>query len=273
MRLGISVVATTLLVAVLAAPSLASYTTEVIFSGDGWYLPDAMSQVIPGGYGLFEEVLFSYSVEPGIPEGTHCLYLDPDFSLLLRPEMNAGVSAREIIVGPDGIDFDGQQASWESMGMLWAPGYGLSLGEHYIPALDPGSVVGDHEWDLDGGGADFVVSVRDAKGPSDTFSPEQYEARFAMQRSLTWLSGQPIGTWLAGGLAPLLGGLPLDGLEQALDGFAPQLSGWDTIYYSVDYSGSVRLTGCSEPVPEPATFLLLTGGLGALAAARLRRRR
>jgi hypothetical protein len=265
------VLAATVLMVALASSSWASYSTEVVFSGEGWYLSDAGANIGANGYGLFEEVLFSYTVDSTIPEGSHHLYLMPDFSLHLRPEVPGAAPVRHITLDASGLDFDGYVQSWGSLGLSWAPGYGLSLGEHFMPALDPGDAVGDHSWDLDGGGADLEASVWGAKGASGMFEGESFGASFTMNRSLTWLSGQPIGTWVAGGLAPLLGGLPLDGLDEALGGLAPALAGWDAVYYEVSYDGSMRLAACSEPVPEPSTILLLSGGLGTLLVAGRRR--
>lgn len=265
------VLAAVALVAALAPVSGASFTTEVIFSGDGWYLPDAGSK--PGnGYGLFEELSLRYTVASDMPEGSHCLYFMPDYSMGFRPEAPGGADVHQVTMGPDGINFDGQHSSWSALGVVWAPGYGISLGERYVPALDPGAVVGNHSWDLDGGGPDFTARVLAGKGAAGKFGPQPYRADFAMHRSLTWLSGQPIGVWMGGGMSPLLGGLPLDGLNDALNGFAPSLAGWDAAYYEVDCWGSMLLTGCSTPVPEPSTILLLSGGLAALGVVGRKRR-
>ncbi|MBD3349172.1 MAG: PEP-CTERM sorting domain-containing protein [Candidatus Eisenbacteria bacterium] len=272
MRCARVLAATALLVAILATASWAGYTTEIIFSAEGWYLSDAGSGVGTGGYGTFEELDFTYTVDSNIPEGTHCLYFMPDVTMRLRPETPGEAPVRHIGLGASGVDFDGQVASWESMGLTWAPGYGLVLGEHFMPAMNPGAVVGSHAWDLDGGGDDFAADVWAAKGASEPFAPSSFGATFEMRRSLTWLSGQPIGTWFSAGLAPILGGLPLDGLDEALNGLAPGLAEWDAVYYEMDYEGTMRLSACAEPVPEPSTLLLLSGGLGALLVARRRKR-
>ncbi len=263
-----------LVVAVLVASTAsASYTTEVIFSGDGWYLGDAGAKPA-NGYGLFEELTTVYTVQSDMPSGSHYLYFSPDISLSYRVQPPGGlpVPVHHVTVDANGIDFDGQLAAWNTLGLTWAPGYGVALGEHDVPAIDPGAVVGDHAWDLDGGGADFTATVMAGKGANGGLAPTTFKADFEMHRSFSWLSGQPLGTWLGGGLTPLLGGLPLEGLGEALDAFAPELAGWDPGDYSIRYEGSLALKACSDPVPEPSTILLLSGGLAALLAVRRRRR-
>ncbi len=260
-------------VALAASTASASFTTEVIFSGDGWYLSDAGAKPA-GGYGLFEELTTFYTVESDMPAGSHNLYFAPDISLVYRVEPPGGIPSpmRYVTLDASGIDFDGQQVAWSAIGLTWAPGYGVSLGEYTVPAIDPGAVVGDHAWDLDGGGADFTASVFAAKGAAGVFAPTPFRADFAMHRSLTWLSGQELGIWLGGGLSPLMGGLPLDGMSAAIDGFAPGLADWDPGYYNISYQGSMTLKACAEPVPEPSTILLLSGGLAAVVAGRRRRK-
>ena len=112
--------------------------------------------------------------------------------------------------------------------------------------------MGNHKWDVDGGKPDFSASVWAMKGAGGKVGPSNYKANFSMHRSLTWLSEQSVGTWLGGGLAPLLGGLPLDGLDDALNSMAPGLAAWDRAYYAANYEGSFTLTGCATPVPEPS---------------------
>ncbi len=256
-----------------ASTASASYTTEVMFSGDGWYLGDAGAKPA-GGYGLFEELTTFYTVQSDMPSGSHYLYFAPDISLVYRFETPGDPSApgHYVTIDENGIDFDGQATAWNTMGLIWADGYGLALGQHDVPELNPGAVVGDHAWDLDGGGADFTATVWAAKGPQVVSAALPFRSDFAMHRSLTWLSGQEIGTWFGGGLSPLLGGLPLEGLGEALNAFGPSLREWDPGYYNIQYDGSMKLRAVSDPVPEPSTILLLTGGLAALVAVRRRRR-
>ncbi|MFH1502380.1 MAG: hypothetical protein ABIG03_04970, partial [Candidatus Eisenbacteria bacterium] len=95
MPTGPRVLVAAVLVAFFASVSSASFTTEVLFSGDGWYIPDAAGNHSQG-YGSFETLSFAYSVESDMPEGTHCLYLMPDYSMTLRPASPGGADLHEI---------------------------------------------------------------------------------------------------------------------------------------------------------------------------------
>ena len=240
------------------------YTTQVLVAGDGWYLSDAMAG--PMGYGVFGVSTAHIEVDGSIPSGLYDLYFMPDFELTFRPLRQYGGEPHFVAMGSDGVELDGTIVPWGDLGWEWEPGAGIALGTACMVPPDSGSLLGTHDWDLDGGGSDVSLFVK--VDPYATSGRAAYATELTLMRSLTWLSGQPIGSLFVSGLSLFIGGLPLDGLEECLNDLAPAVGEWDRYGYNVRYGGSVTVTGRELPVPEASSLLLLGGGLGLLLTVR-----
>jgi hypothetical protein len=83
----------------------------------------ALLACAPGaGASYTSEVLFSGS-------GSYSLYFLPDFRVTLRASHGEHHESRSVGVGPTGIVWDNDVASWGDLGCVWVDGKGIALGE------------------------------------------------------------------------------------------------------------------------------------------------
>ena len=109
----------------------------------------------------------------------------------------------ELVINDAGIAFwfmDGlaYMASWAELGFTWVPGLGLYAGEYATPdgiwPPNPDAIVGDWNYDYDGGGDDVYIDIDGVDGV--------HNFDFCFFRSMTWLAGT--GTAIPNDLADWL---------------------------------------------------------------------
>jgi len=270
MRNHLCAVAAVCLLAAIATAAGASYVTELLFLGEGWYDHDAGTRGLMS-YGDFGSMATDFNLTVRTAEEACHWYLQPDVTITFT-DNTPGLGATHVLaVDQAGIWADQQLVEWSDVGYSWEHSHGVHLGYHdpaRTPEFDPMSIIGEYAWDLDGGGDDLTAGILPSSTPDYA-----YRVTMEQRRSLTWLSTMPLGTLATGWMEPFAGGLPLDGLAFGLNKIAPILEEWEGRSYTVDYRGSIRLVGDAAcPVPEPSTLLLLGSGLIAFGTVGFRRR-
>ncbi len=259
------------LLAAVAAPSNASFVSELLFLGEGTYDHDANPKD-PMGYGSFGSTVADFDIILRTPEEACHWYLNTDVTLSWT-EQNGALGATHVVrMDQAGIWADEHLVEWTDLGYDWTSQLGIHLGYHDPGALDsydPLNIIGDHSWDIDGGGDDLLATVSPSSTPR-----YRYHLAAEQMRSMSWLGSMPLGELATEWMGTFTGGLPLDGLELGFNKIAPFLSEWDGRSYDVSYRGRVLLTADSaSPVPEPSTLLLLAAGLVTVGSLGRRGRR
>jgi hypothetical protein len=271
MRRHLTAILAVCLLAAIATLSSATYVSELLFLGEGWYDHGANPKD-PMGYGAFGASTIDFDLNVRTPGEACHWYLRSDVAVTYTSTTPGGAVSHTIAMDDAGIWADEQLIEWSDLGYAWDPQLGVDLGYHDPSETrwsDPFNLVGDYALDLDGDGDDLTASVR----PSTT-SDFQYRVAMQQMRSMSWLATMPLGSVATGWSGAFFGGLPLDGLEFGINKVAPFLGMWDRHSYNVAYRGKILLIADAEcPVPEPATILLFGAGLVALGSRGLRRHR